>query len=503
MGYAILNGGERKIETLNRKYSTYEDRKKVIEKIRDVRYGDAFKYYKEKFYVPDKESYNIDDSIQRKLFTNYKLLDQIINAFVSYCPILEPPTPETDNEQTDKRTRLYQKAMQKIKWNELCTQIYDSLESEGDVFFYIYFDEKEDDDSFYLPRLKYLDSINMTNIIVDEANQPKVYIYKEKAFDEIVDYKTGDVEKTNERDVTYIFEKGNVHKIDSNIAKKGEILTRNEKGNIIVSKTIKNKDFYQDEIPIIHIHSKKRQDEKFSLIPSEDYVDLCLHLAQIQSDIRATNRQLGFPRITLLDCVYVDGDGSIGGVKIAKSVADEDSLDNKQGQVIQHNSATNESFFTEEKNVTDYLYNLVCITNPTLMNRVGSSDSSKVLQQVNQRMEKKIESYINNIIDGFKIYFKILLLANGMYNADTDIDISFKKPKSIIKNSVYDENLIKQQELNNGTKTIQALLRDEGKTNEYIEQHMKELNEEQMNGNNDIQVSKEITTTVKNANNKE
>lgn len=403
----------------------------------------------------------------------------------------------------DSKLELLKVAISEIKWEELNSQIYDTLESEGDVFFYIYFDEKKEGDKFIIPKLKFLESNKMRNILTDSANNPLAYIYVDKEYDEKIDYINGSVKKTNEREVTYIFEKGKVHKIDRQNREQG--LLENINGKIQVSKTINNLDFYKDIIPIIHIHSKKRQDEKFSIIPAEDYVELCLQLSQIQSDIRATNRQLGFPRITLLDCQYIDGDGRIGGVKIAKTM--EDSADDfgtrLQGKVFQHTPATNESFFTEEKNVTDYLYNLVCITNPTLMNRVGSSDSSKVLQQVNARMEKKIELYINNIIQAFKPYFRILLLANNLYDDKTDSNISFKKPKSIIKNSVYDEALIDQLELNNGVETIASKLREKGKSSEVIENHMEELNKEISNGSDDIKYNKtpnQIITTSKNAN---
>lgn len=494
------------IEGLNRRYSDSENRSSVIKKIRDIRYNNAFKYYKEKFYVPDSSN-AVSDDIMKKLFTDYKLLDQVINAFVSYCPTLDIPTPEYINKRNKKRQdlklKLLKQAMSEIRWNELNTQIYDTLESEGDCFFYIYFEKKKEEDKFLIPKLRYLDSEKMKNMIVDDSNTPLAYIYVDDEYDEVINYITGKIDETNKRKVTYIFEKGKVHKIINNKKSQGTLLEKDEDGKINLSNatTVDNLDFYKDIIPIIHIHSKKRQDEKFSLIPAEDYVELCLQLAQIQSDIRATNRQLGFPRITLLDCEYVEGDGRIGGVKIAKTLENSNSIDQKQGQVIQHNSATNESFFTEEKNVTDYLYNLVCITNPTLMNRVGSSDSSKVLQQVNARMEKKIESYINNIIEAFKPYFRILLLANNLYDDATDLDMSFKKPVSIIKNSIYDEKLIDQLDLNNGTATIQSKLRDKGNSSEAIENHMEELNKEISNGNNDIQYNKSTKQIINSSNN--
>lgn len=139
------------------------------------------------------------------------------------------------------------------------------------------------------------------------------------------------------------------------------------------------------------------------------------------------------------------------------------------------------------------------------MKRVGSSDSSKVMQQVNARMEKKIERYVNNIIDAFSIYFKILFLENNVYN-EYDENFSFEKPRSIIKNSPYDDLLLDQLGINIGKYTIQDLLKKQGKTDEEIEKHFEQLNKEMVNGKNDITVNKtdeenkEIEYAVKNAN---
>lgn len=133
------------------------------------------------------------------------------------------------------------------------------------------------------------------------------------------------------------------------------------------------------------------------------------------------------------------------------------------------------------------------------MKRVGSSDSSKVMQQVNARMEKKIERYIDNIIDAFTVYFKILFLENNVYN-EYDENFSFEKPRSIIKNSAYDDLLLDQLGLNTGKYTIKDLLKKSGKTDKEIEEHFKQLNKEMVNGNDDITVSSEVEHTVKNAN---
>ncbi|MGL6185526.1 MAG: hypothetical protein ACRC1T_09140 [Clostridium chrysemydis] len=484
-----------KIDGLNRRYKTNADRLRVIDKISDMRDGDSFFHYKNKFYIQNGAD-QIDDEKMRKLFVDYKMMNKVIEMFTSFCPDLEPTV--TKGRNSSAKTELINKALSSIKWKNVNSQIYDMLESKGDVFYYIYFDEQYESKKKgkkkgqVIPRIRQLDARNMQYIILDDANNPKAYIYKHRIYDEVVNYRTGLVEKRNERDEILIFEKGECHRITDVKDENGELVLDKD-GNIVTRrKTIYNDESFKDLIPIIHIPSKKSQDEKFSVIPAEDYVDLCLVIDQIHSDIRAVNRQMGFPRTVLLDCKFVDGDGRIGGIRTAETnKTNEDYDKTNQGQIIDLQLKNGlESTFSELANAVDNLYDIVGITNPTLMNRVSSSDSSKMYNQVNMRMEQKIEGYIDNIIEGFKPFFRILLLANGLYNEKDDHEYSFAKPQSIIKNSAYDDLLIKQLELNTGYKTLYDLLKEKGYTDSEIDNHFDKINEEIRNGKNDISVNK-------------
>lgn len=450
----------------------------------------------------------ISDESMRKLLTDRKTLNQVLDYFISFCPILKPRVTEGSKKNKNKKDRLIKKAMDKIKWNQLNSQIYDILETEGDCFFYIYFDEDKDNDGDIIPNISLLEGRYMKNIIMNEANNtPKTYIYEEDVIKEVVNYFTGSVDTVSSGKATYIFEKGIVTRINysgSPRIEKGQLVDEN---NSVKVKQIDNKDSYKDIIPIIHISSDRRKNEKFSVIPAEDYIDVCLYLMQVQSDIRATNRQMGFPRISLVDCNYVEGDGRIGGVRVAKSLKEDDDTESRKGQVIQHASATNESMFTEEDRILDDLYNLVGVTNPTLMNRVGSSDSSKVMQQVNARMETKITRYVDSIIEGFKKYFMVLFKENEVYDKKYDLNFSFEKPRSIIRNSKYDDLLLDNLELQTGQSTIKDLLIRNGKTLDQVDEHFKQINKEALNGTDDIsvgegEIKKEVTMEVTNANSK-
>lgn len=466
----------------------------MINKISDIRNGHSFKHYLEKFSIPHTPQM-IPTKTLEKMFVDHKILSKIIELFISFCPELQPAI--TRGANSSKKTELIKETLSSIQWSKLSSEIYDIMESEGDAFFYIYFDEnknkKTGKNKKIIPRLKLLNSKNMEHIILDDVNQPKAYIYKHKIYDTEIDYNTGQVHKRNEREETLIFEKGQCHSIVNGISSSGTLVLDSENNIKMEKNTIKNDDILKDSISIIHICSDKKQNEKFSVIPAEEYVDLCLWIDQINSDIRTIDRNLGYPQHILLDCTFVEGDGQIGGVRVAKTIKDPDEIDSsRQGKVIDLQITNGlDTMFKEYELAIDNLYDKVGITNPTLMKRVSSSDSSKMYNQVNMRMEQKIEKYIDNIIEGFKPFFRILFTINGLYKEQYDYGYSFAKPKSIIKNSAYDDLLIKQLELNTGYKTLYDLLKEKGYTEQDIDNHFNNINKELRNGKQDLKRVKE------------
>lgn len=477
---------------LNDRYESPDVRRDIIKKIMDVKYGiNAFSYYLERFYIP-RGSEDISLEAKKMLFVDYKMLNKVIQLFCSFCPELNYKIPAGKNKTiSKKKLDLVKKALDVLDWNSLNNSIYETLETKGDAFFYIYFDEneieahKKDEKVMVIPRLKVLESEKMNGIAINGASEPVAYIYKERIFDEVIDYVDGIINVQNERDVVLVFETGKVTKTVMGVKTNG-LPVKDKDGNIKFTETL-NRDSYKDLIPVIHVPSQKSKSDRFSIIPSEDYVDLTLQITQILSDIRQVNRQLGFPRTVLVDCKFVEGDGRIGGVRVAESYGDY------QGQVVELSlKGEQKSTFKELEIALDNLYDTVGLTSPTMMLRVGSSDSSKVYQQANNRMETKINKYVNNILEAFKVYFKILFMENGVYDESLDLDYTFEKPKSIIKISQYDELLNSQLELNTGLSTIHQKLRELGFTEEQIKKHMGELNLEILNGKNDISIKEKI-----------
>lgn len=471
----------------------------ALRKIKEIRYGDHFNLYKNKFFMQEGAD-SLDDEKKKKLFIDIEIMNKVIEMFTSFCPDLHPSIPK--GRKKDKKHKLIIESLSSIHWGSLNNIIYDLQETDGDVFYYIYFDEKDINErkgtqnKKIFPKLKKLEADKMERTILDEAGNPRAYIYRHDIFDEKINYLTGETTKENEREEILIFEKGQCHKIVNRKDEKGQLVL-DEDGKVVISKTtIKNKEGLEDVIPLIHIYSDKRQGEEFSIIPADSYVDLCLTIDQIVSDMRAINRNSGFPKQILLDCVYTAGDGQIGGARLAETIRKEgeefDNTSPRQGQIIDCQIKNGlDSYFSELKFHIDNLYDMVGITNPTLMQRVSSSDSSKMYNQVNMRMEQKIERYIDNIIEGFKPFFKILLIMNDMYVESEDFGYSFSKPQSIIKNSAYDELLIKQLELNTGIKTLYDMLKEKNYTDDEINIHFDRINEEVRNGKNDISVHKQ------------
>ncbi|MGL4211311.1 MAG: hypothetical protein ACRCRT_07155, partial [Cetobacterium somerae] len=350
-------------------------------------------------------------------------------------------------------------------------EIYDTLEAGGDVFLHYYFDN-----NMKKFNVKILTTEDMKDIIKDEFNNPKSYIYKEDITEEEIDYTTGDVMvKYSERVVT-IYEKGKVSIIRNLKDKNGNAIVDDKGVKQVKVYTGKDEKMYKNMIPIIHIPSFKKDAEKFSKIPAGEYIDDCLTLDTITTDIRTVHKNFAFPRLFLTDCKIVAGDGRVGGaVQIQSTIPDEaDPIEwTNQGKldVVQISNAS-EPIFREYQTVLNNLYDTVGLTNPTLMEKIGSSDSSKMYQQVNSRMQNKIETYIDNIIEAFRPFFKMVLMDAGLYEEKYDEGYSVARPKNIIKNSAYDDLLYDQIALNSHVTTIQELMKESGMSEEAIQQRV-------------------------------
>ena len=442
------------------------DRQQIIETIRKLRKGESFIAFKERFSM-DKNITLSDEELE-KLYISYNFMDSVIKKIVSYCPNLDKV-----KTRSNRKRKLIKEWLNEIDWKAIESEVYETLEEDGDCYLEIYFNNENDT----LPRFRVLDSANMLRGLLDDKNRYKQYVYREFVEDEITDYYSGNIVINKARERVIIFEKGRKLVFDPLYDEKG-LKKIDKSGNIEYGlNIIENRDSYKEYIPLIHFRGIKKQSQEFSEIPSEKYIDNCLHLDQITSDLRQINRMLGYPFIMIVDGEPVQGHtrspASIMGVKTDPSIAGE-----KQAQIIDIQIKNRlDSVFEEFKITRDDLYDKCGLITPTLREKLNV-DSSRVVQQLNLPSENKIEIYVDSIIKAMELPFMILLKENNLYNENTDKGISFLKPDFMIKSSPFDELLFEQSEVKSKKKSQKETYIENMDTDEEIKLREIEIEEE-------------------------
>lgn len=437
-------------------------RQQTLETIEKLRSGDSFQAFKEKFVIDSKVE--VGDEDLKKLYISYNFMDSVIKKLVSYCPNLWNVT--TRNNQ---KRKLIKKALKEIGWSGIQNENYDTLESSADTFLEIYFNDPDDK----IPKLRVLETKSMQRALMNSYNQYEQYVYREWVEDSEAVYGTGSI-NTNSRERIIVFERGRKIVYDPEFENNKPVL--NDKGEALYNvEVIQNRESYINDFPLIHIKGYKKQREEFSEIPASNYIDPCLCLDQITSDFRQINRMLGYPMIMIVDGQLVAGAKRTPGGLMGVTSND---ISEKQAQVkdVQISNKL-DSIFNEFKIVRDDLYDKVGLITPTLQEKLNI-DSSRVIQQLNLPSENKIELYVDNTIDSMALWFKILLKENGLYNEKTDTDLSFDKPKFIIKTSPFDELLYEQSEIKSTKKSKQEIYIQNMDNDEDIKIRKKEINEE-------------------------
>ncbi len=439
-------------------------RQQELETIEKLRKGESYEAFKEKFIMDNEIA--PDDEELKKLYISYNFMDSVIKKIVAYCPDLKIP-----KTRSSKKRKLIKDALNDIDWKGLQNENYDTLESCGDTFFEIYFDDEFDK----IPKLRVLESKNMQRALLDDYNRYHSYIYREWVEDLVPTYTDGGVREVSRRERIIVFQKGRKVVCDPIYDENG-FIKKDKDGNYIYDKNIiLNRDSYANAFPLIHIKGYKKQSQEFSEIPASFYIDPALTLDQITSDLRQINRMLGYPMIMIIDGKLVFGSKRTpAGVMGVKSTGDLD----KQAQVrdVQISNKL-DSIFNEFYIVRDDLFDKVGLINPTMQQKLNT-DSSRVIQQFNLPSENKIELYIDNTIKAMQLWFEILLKENDLYNPNTDKNLSFQKPKFIIKSSPFDELLYEQSEIKSTKKSRQEIYIENGDLDEEIELRKKEINEE-------------------------
>ena len=445
-----------------------------IRVIKDLRAGDSFQHFKNRFV--NYEKVKITDEDMKKQFHSMNDMDTVVNKLVSYCPDLNTFVPRQpfkvgNKERAKKQLNLVNKALEMIRWNKKQSIIYDDQETQGDSFWHIYFDKKNPT----IPLLKYLEPENMAYIVRDRNGLPEAYVYKEDVVNVDIDGNANPL-SSNARQVIWVFKKGETliydpirESVNGSVAVK-----KDDKGNTLYEvQSIKNKASYSDKIAILRFASFLRDGDEFSKISASNYIEHCLTLDKINSNIQQINLMLGHPTIHLLDCELIKGERKAGGVFYYKS--DE----GKTGS-IQDIQITNDlkSWFQSREQWLDALYDKVGLVNKSVELKLGSSDSSRVLKQLNSPLENKIATYVDNILPEFSLYIEILFKENGLWNEDIDYGVTLKRPDFIVKGSEFDLQLFQSNEVNRKAKTTDEIALENKSSYEDIEYRNTQEDEE-------------------------
>ena len=466
--------------------------------MKDFLDNNAYSHYYTRWYCDSNNSLYSEEKIQ-KIYNPYGYMSKIIGELILLFPILK-----TFNTTNKGKLDVLNNVYKQINWGELGSEVVETLEMKGDFFAYWYYDYS---DIFVrgwkeikvggkikyenpIPQIKVLESENMVDVIMDSNNKPSAYKYKEYYVDEKIDVATGLVSRFP-YEVETIFQKGSIRVNDTyNYPEKGFTISL-------------NKEWEADIIRLIHIPSFKKQKDKFSKIPATEYIDPILILDALTSDLRSINKLYGFPVAWSYDTdIDFDASSIMPGGKVQCTSTSDALTAGKQGYTkfseIQNELKTIQD---EQSLIDSVLYKKIGLIREKLEEKLGSTDSSRVISQLRLLLENKFEKYCNNIAYGMSNYFKSALYSTGKYtktDIKNDVTYTFEMPDLYINTSIFDDLAITNTKLAIGLTTMMEEWDKQGMTTEEKNKRLKNINDEILMKNKDIQVSKEVDNIVKN-----
>ena len=446
--------------------------------IQDLVSGNGFPHYKRRF-IKTKTLTKSDEDLQR-IYHSRSELDMVVKKLVSYCPTISTFVPREPLDKRKKSVKIAQKKaidkfLKKIQWTSKLNNIYSDLELKGDVFYYMYFPNKDSKE----PMFKYLEPKSMVDIILDSDGKPSAYKYVETYVETDIS-EQGDFITKYIGEVIYIFTKGKteVYKQTFDLNDKtGKYEPSKDKYNkqIYSKKVYPNRPSYIDDIPIVRIPSYLKDGEKFSNIPASKYIEHALTLDDLNSNIKFINMMLGYPVVFIVNGRMVNGEWMPGGVIYVdnKQPNDQDGgYDGLKSEAkVQDLQISNDlaSLFKYYSDEDDALRESAGLISKTLQLKLGSSDSSRVIQQLIAPMNNKIELYVDNILEAMEMPIRVVLKENGLWEEERDNGITLYKPPFIVKVSPFDEQIFDQNEINSGAKTKTEIGLQKGQSFEEIE----------------------------------
>lgn len=474
------------------------DRLGDIQIIKDLRVGDGFKHYYYK--CMNSSDVQMTEEEWKKMYSSMNDMDTVIKKFISFCPNLDifipnQPLKKGNKARAEKQQKLIKNALKTIKWKSGINEVYDTLESKGDCFFYLYFDNDKD----ITPKLKYLEPENMYDIILDDNGIPEKYIYKSKKAKQYTD-SLGNTVTQYSRVVTYIFEKGKTTIIDPiyTVDEKTKVWNHakdDKKEYMYNYEIVPNRPSYLDEIAIVRFVSYKKFNEKFSRIPASSYIDHCMSLDIENSNVEIINKMLGFPVTYIIGGAVTEGERKPSGfIYIDKE--DPNSQVNPEVLIAQISNGL-ESIFKQIRRREDSLYDSASLVNKTAQEKLGNTDSARVVATYEMPKKNKIELYVDNICEGMEFYIKVALKEGKLYDEEIDNGVTLYKPKHLSQVSIFDEQLYDQNATNLGSKSKDEIALQNGDSYEDI----RVRNSEQESLDKESKINPETAQDVRSNNN--
>ena len=448
------------------------NRKTVLKVIDDMVSGNSLKHFKSRWIENIAATEKID---WRKRYDSSNYMNTVLSEYIDYVQELKKTTDNNNIDTFDQKKKdVLNVFFDKNSWDSFVKNCCYYRKKCGDVYVY-WFIDKDLETNIEYPKLIFLDSKDM-EIKINENEEITHYVYEKVVrYDEPME--NGEF-TSKTKNVKWVLYKGGVSIYENGILKEN----------------IPNRKEFKDFIPVIHLQFLVDVDSKYSIIPAEDLIDSALTLDKLETDISLINHLMGYPQLTIIDGVLDKSSSGFGpnGIIYIDSVVDNKIQDEQYKRrfqaKVQQLEINNElkSMYLQLDNKIETIYSKANLISPKTYLALAKSNSSKVLEAARKDLEQELKNFYIEFADKFKKIFKVLYTLN---NIKVDGEITVRIPEHIIDPTIYDKYMLKAQKLNIGEMTLTENLKDIGFTEEEIQKHKEELN------NEFYESGKDITTT--------
>ncbi len=427
------------------------DRNDLYDIARDFYYGRDFDHFKTK-YVDEQDPAGPQINY-KSLFTPSPYgLRFLINEYLDHVKVLKNlkglQTPLTDIEQ-ERLTKFFELN----NWNDLFKSIVRNRRIFGDDYIYLRI-------SNAIPgfeKMPILTRLEPESVVI--ARNPKTkdieYIYQKEKTEVVRSEINPLATELKTENIQLVFMKGKVVPYVNNEVETEKILYL-PKG-------------FETVNPILHFQFLKSDGSQYSVIPALDFIDSIIRLHRIETDIAETNSKSGAPQVWIVDG-NTDPKSKFGARGIAYvDTTMEAKRSGKQATVTQKEITNGlESLYKEQGTVLNALFSSANLISPSIKELLSKSDSSKVIKYLSTDLIEELRLAYEEISEKTKPIWKML------FPNRTNEDIALEVPLDLYNSSLYD----KATYINANVMTLREMYREQGKTEEEINQILIETNEQ-------------------------